>query len=142
MFPLDSIDRLFKGGPLDVFAGTVQLVQRLGQRLSFGWVLCRQEPGAKVRSANAAAGVDARAKDVPGVENARWSLGAGDPLIEPSARVAPLTHHLQALSGDRAVKTTQPRHVADRPHRRQIKPAADVRLGPVDKEPPLSRLSI
>ena len=102
-----------------------------GQRQRLGRIVGGQQPRAQVGAADAAAGVDPRAQDEAGMEDAGRPLGAGDVQQRLQAGIAPGRHHLQALGGQRAVEADQLGHVADRAQRGQVQPLAQVRLGPV-----------
>lgn len=128
ILPFGEREGLFQHAGLDGLALGVVLREALGECGGFLGILGGEQLQAEAGFADAPAGVDARAKDEPGM------VGAGG-FVEPrrieqgaDAGVALGGHHLQSLLHQRAVEAGQRHDIADGAERDEVEEVEEVGL--------------
>ena len=127
---------------LDLLPRAVQAVELGGDLARFVLVARGQQPDAKRRVADAAAGVDARADDEAEVIGARRPVGAGD--VEQGGEAGPpaLAHRRQSARDEGAVEADERHDVGDRRQRDEVEPGEEIGRGAAVEEAAVAQRAV
>lgn len=115
-----------KDGGFKSLAFIIQGVEAFGEVDGFCPVVRGKELGGEPRIADAAAGIEARAKDESGVVDGFDPADAGHIREGAQAGVLVAGHHGQALTHEGAIDAGQGRHVAQGAERAEVQQRQDV----------------
>jgi len=124
-------ERLFQHGGFDGLALAVEFVELGGDHFRLRRLVERQQPGAKRRVADAAAGIDARADQEAEMIGRQRRIDPREAPERGDAAIGAAPERDQALDDEGAVEADERHDIADRAERHEIEPLQEIRLFPL-----------